>query len=130
MKFRRGKQGAKAENEREQERASVPSASGTAETTLDEFGATPSTASLSSHGESQSTRASGVATLTLNDSVEKTTVRIGELLLERGLANEAQIDQALARQREHGGRLGEILVDMGVVRERALAEVLAWKFDM
>ncbi|MGA8296987.1 MAG: ATPase, T2SS/T4P/T4SS family, partial [Acidimicrobiales bacterium] len=84
----------------------------------------------SSNGADFAAFSGSAATLTLNERVEKTTVRIGELLAERGLATEAQIDQALARQRDAGGRLGEILVDMGVVNERSLAEVLAWKFDM
>ena len=124
MKLRRAKHVVQEANEHDQKRPrDSPGAVATAEGTLGDSGP-------GSNGASTAAFAGATSTLTLNETVEKTTVRIGELLLERGLANEAQIDQALARQREAGGRLGEILVDMGVVGERSLAEVLAWKFDM
>jgi type IV pilus assembly protein PilB len=56
--------------------------------------------------------------------------RLGDLLVLRGLATQAQIDEALETQRESGGRLGELLVQAGVVDERDLVGVLAEFFGM
>jgi type II secretion system protein E len=54
--------------------------------------------------------------------------RIGEMLVERGLLAEDDLDQALSEQRRTGERLGEILVKMGAVPQddlmRALSEQL------
>jgi type IV pilus assembly protein PilB len=131
MKLRRGKHVVQEPNESAPEH---PSSANPIYRTEDEApkgpASDPFVGAPSFESDTSMAFSSSVATLTLEDTVEKTTVRIGELLLERGLANEAQIDQGLARQRESGGRLGEILVNMGVVGERSLAEVLAWKFDM
>jgi len=52
-------------------------------------------------------------------------LRIGDLLVRLSLVTEAQVDQALALQKETGGRLGEVLVDMGVLGERGLVDALA-----
>jgi type IV pilus assembly protein PilB len=52
-------------------------------------------------------------------------LRIGDLLVRLSLVTEAQVDQALALQKESGGRLGEVLVDMGVLGERGLVDALA-----
>ncbi len=58
-------------------------------------------------------------------------VRLGEVLVEAGLATREDVETALAQQRLHGGRrIGEILVGMGVVDERTLAMTLARKFHM
>ncbi len=40
---------------------------------------------------------------------------LGEILIEEGLATEAQIQSALNTQKEKGETLGQILVDMGIV---------------
>ena len=55
------------------------------------------------------------------------TKQIGQLLLERGLISQEQIDLALASQKETGHRklLGEMLVEMQFVTEDQVAEVLA-----
>jgi chromosome segregation ATPase len=50
---------------------------------------------------------------------------IGEIFIERGLITEAQLEDALAEQRETGQRLGEILVGKGIVNRLALASALA-----
>ena len=50
---------------------------------------------------------------------------IGELLVKDGKIGEADLEQALAFQREHGGRLGQILVRMGALSEEALLPVLS-----
>ena len=61
---------------------------------------------------------------------EQATKRIGELLIERGLINARQLEQALERQRSSGQFLGAILVDMGAVTERALVETVARQFGL
>jgi len=52
-------------------------------------------------------------------------LRLGELLLQRQLVNAAELDQALAYQATHGGRLGGILVRTGALSEEALYEQLS-----
>ncbi len=51
--------------------------------------------------------------------------RIGEILVAKFGVTRAQVDEALAAQRDKGGRLGEILVRMGHVKEDAVLEALA-----
>jgi type IV pilus assembly protein PilB len=66
----------------------------------------------------------------VHDVADKSTLRLGDLLVGRGLVTEAQVAEALQQQRSTGGRLGQLLVDMGVLGERGLVDALAWKFDM
>jgi len=47
-------------------------------------------------------------------------LRIGDLLVQVGLIDEAQLKSALAMQRQYGGRLGNILVDNGFLDEMML----------
>jgi len=62
---------------------------------------------------------------------QRARLRIGDLLVEEGLASRREVETALERQRQHGGRrLGRILVEMGVLSERMLAETLARKFRL
>ncbi len=50
---------------------------------------------------------------------------LGELLVEKyRLITAAQLEQALERQRNEGGRLGDILVAMGLVKKTHLEAVL------
>jgi general secretion pathway protein E len=51
--------------------------------------------------------------------------RIGDILLAKFGVTRAQVDEALAAQRDKGGRLGEILVRLGHVKEEAVLEALA-----
>ena len=58
-------------------------------------------------------------------------MRLGEILVEAGLATAEQIEGALAEQRKRRGkRLGEVLVDLGIVREEVIARTLAAKFHV
>ena len=50
---------------------------------------------------------------------------LGALLHERGLLTEAQLDSAIARQRQTGHRLGHVLVDLGFVTAEAVLEALS-----
>jgi hypothetical protein len=54
---------------------------------------------------------------------------IGALFVRKGLVTEEQLAEALAHQREHGGKLGETLVEMGLVTRVMLAGVLASQWD-
>lgn len=51
--------------------------------------------------------------------------RVGELLLEEGLITRAQLSEALAEQRELGGRVGDICVRKGFLQARQVEEALA-----
>jgi len=64
-------------------------------------------------------------------SQQRKRMRLGEILVEAGLATEADITLALAEQKERKGRrLGEILVAMGTIKEEDLARTLAAKFNI
>ena len=52
------------------------------------------------------------------------TKRIGEILLERRVITQPQLEQALTRQKEHGGLLGQILVELGATSEEDVALAL------
>lgn len=51
--------------------------------------------------------------------------RLGELLLEEGLINREQLQEALAVQRRTGRRLGAVLAKLGFVTEEQVADALA-----
>jgi type IV pilus assembly protein PilB len=53
---------------------------------------------------------------------------LGELLLERGIINQSQLDQSLDAQREKGGLIGEIMVDLGFVKEDDIAQALTAQY--
>ena len=55
--------------------------------------------------------------------------KIGDLLVEAGLIDEAQLGSALLYQQKWGGKLGGCLVQMGFVTERDIAQVLAKKLN-
>lgn len=49
---------------------------------------------------------------------------LGELLVERGLLSQRQLELALAEQKRTGRRLGEVLAGYGFVSQQALASTL------
>ena len=51
--------------------------------------------------------------------------RLGQLLVDLGFIDEAQLDAALRQQEERGGRLGKILVDNAVITEERLTHALS-----
>ena len=55
---------------------------------------------------------------------------IGELLVAEGSVQAAEVERALAYQRQSGGRLGAVLVRMGALSEDALLPVLARQLGM
>lgn len=54
--------------------------------------------------------------------------QLGELLLDRGIITQAQLDQALGVQRDKGGLIGEILVGLGFVKEDDIAQSLTAQY--
>ncbi|WP_369600978.1 ATPase, T2SS/T4P/T4SS family [Hahella sp. SMD15-11] len=58
-------------------------------------------------------------------SEPKKKLRLGDLLVQKGLITEEQLMQALAEQKKQGQKLGRTLVQMGLVEEDALLNVLS-----
>jgi type IV pilus assembly protein PilB len=54
--------------------------------------------------------------------------QLGELLIERGIINQRQLDKALAIQKERGGLIGEILVELGAAKEEDIAQALTAQY--
>lgn len=54
--------------------------------------------------------------------------QLGELLRERGIINEAQLEKALKIQREKGGLIGQILVMLGFAKEEEIAQALTVQY--
>ena len=50
---------------------------------------------------------------------------LGQILKELGLVHEGQIQEGLAHQREKGGRIGEVLIQLGHLDEADLSRALA-----
>ncbi len=67
-----------------------------------------------------------------SDRLPERNVRIGDLLLEKGLITSAQLEQALTHQRESGQNklLGEIVVELKFVSEEQVMEQLALAYGM
>jgi len=53
---------------------------------------------------------------------------LGELLIEKGIINRAQIKKALKVQKERGGLIGEIIVSLGFAKEEDIAHVLSLQY--
>ncbi len=56
--------------------------------------------------------------------------RLGDLLLQKGLVNTAQLDEALKYQVIFGGKLGTNLIEMGILEEDEIARVLSQQFHV
>jgi hypothetical protein len=57
-------------------------------------------------------------------------IRLGDLLVRAQVVSEAQLNAALAEQKQWGGRLGSILVRMGVLSEDLLVKALAKQLNL
>jgi MSHA biogenesis protein MshE len=57
-------------------------------------------------------------------------IRLGDLLVQNGLLTEAQLQQALAHQKQTGRKLGRTLVDMGLIPETSLLEFLSRQLQL
>ncbi len=56
--------------------------------------------------------------------------RIGEILIEDGLLTKAQLEEALAAQKEKGGLVGKILIEKKFVDEESLLSALGKQFKI
>ena len=54
--------------------------------------------------------------------------QLGELLLERGIITEGQLEKAIKLQREKGGLIGQILVALGYAKEEEIAQALTVQY--
>jgi type IV pilus assembly protein PilB len=54
--------------------------------------------------------------------------QLGELLIERGIINQGQLEKAIATQKEKGGLIGEVLVELGFVKEEDIAQALTVQY--
>jgi type IV pilus assembly protein PilB len=57
-------------------------------------------------------------------------IRLGEILIKAGVLEEAQLEQALARQKETREQIGEILTQMGFVTEEKIKYALELQFGV
>ncbi|MFH1355226.1 MAG: hypothetical protein ABIH19_03665 [Candidatus Omnitrophota bacterium] len=53
---------------------------------------------------------------------------LGELLIERGIINQRQLDKALAVKKERGGLIGEVIVELGFAKEEDIAQTLTAQY--
>src|SRR3989338_3535365 len=53
---------------------------------------------------------------------------IGQLLLEKGVIKQSQLDEGLKIQKEKGGLLGQILAGRGYVTEEQIAQAIAVQY--
>ncbi len=60
----------------------------------------------------------------------KKKLRIGDLLLQYGIINEEQLQQALAKQKSEGGKIGETLIALGYVTRENINEVLEYQLGI
>jgi type IV pilus assembly protein PilB len=56
--------------------------------------------------------------------------QLGKLLIEEGMVDQAQLDEALASQKREGGKLGSTLVKLGFLTEEALYYFLSVQLDL
>jgi len=54
--------------------------------------------------------------------------QLGDLLIERNIINERQLEKALAVQKERGGLIGELLVELGFAKEEDIAQSLTAQY--
>jgi len=54
--------------------------------------------------------------------------QLGDLLIERGVISERQLEKALAVQKEKGGLIGELLVELGFAKEEDIAQSLTAQY--
>ena len=50
--------------------------------------------------------------------------RLGAILLEQGYINDTDLQKALSRHAEVGGRLADVLIDTGLVAEKRIARAV------
>jgi signal transduction histidine kinase/HPt (histidine-containing phosphotransfer) domain-containing protein len=66
----------------------------------------------------------------LSQEWTKMAARLGDILLQRNLITQDQLQQALAQQQREGGRIGRILSQLGFVSEEDVAQALGQKYGI
>lgn len=54
----------------------------------------------------------------------RTRIRLGDVLVQKGIITDEQLTQALEEQKRVGGMLGEVMVTLGIVSENILVDTL------
>ena len=62
--------------------------------------------------------------------MRRKTARLGELLLQAGKVDEAQLEEALTLQVDSNRRIGEILIGLGHVKEKDIIEILEYQLGI
>jgi type IV pilus assembly protein PilB len=62
--------------------------------------------------------------------MQKSKLKLGEILINEGFINKSQLDEALRFQKLSGRTLGDILVDRGFVKESDLYNIIAKQLDI
>lgn len=57
-------------------------------------------------------------------------IQLGELLIQNKIITLAQLDTAIAQQKQYGGRLGQVLVNLGYIDEEVLLNFLAKQLNI
>ena len=57
-------------------------------------------------------------------------LRLGDLLVEKGLISEDQLMQALAAQKKTGQKLGRTLITSGLITEQSMLELLSTQLQV
>jgi type IV pilus assembly protein PilB len=62
--------------------------------------------------------------------MRKSKLRLGEILINEGLINQAQLEEALQYQKADGRKIGDILIERGFMSENDFSNVLAKQLDI
>ena len=65
-----------------------------------------------------------------NKTGQKSTTKLGELMVTENLITPVQLQQAIEEQKKTGGRLGTSLVKLGYVSDEDLAQFLSKQYDV
>ena len=57
-------------------------------------------------------------------------IRVGDLLVEAGAITAEELQEALAYQKEHGGRIGNVIVELGFISQDLLITVLTMQLGI
>lgn len=57
-------------------------------------------------------------------------IKLGELLVNEGLITTEQLEEALAHQKQHGGKLGSVLDELGIIKESEITGLLSRQYGI
>lgn len=66
----------------------------------------------------------------MSENVRVISKKLGELLVEREIITQGQLDEALAKQKETRRLLGELLIDMGYATEEEVMVCLTTQYGL